>query len=300
MLAIVLAYSSARGVRTPVVAHAVAASSSVNCGATVLTVHPGLHPALANFPFSAPANAPRSRHTVALPEYPGATPLQTFVASPFPEVVSDQYLQTASAVYTSTSSVHTVQVWLGTALIGCGWKRNGSWSGNAEPFTQGLSFVSRHNPNLGLELSFGFTSSGGAYIAYGVEEVVLPKRPSKSYLHGPFTQLHISLRQTTLGAAQPTSRVVTFSVSSQPVIRRLVATINAIRGYRTVLPVCYGGGPGGPSPAWLSFVKPNGTVIHAYEIGPGACGGLAVNHVRWMTDGGAVWKQIQALAKGQT
>ena len=66
-----------------------------------------------------------------------------------------------------------------------------------------------------------------------------------------------------------------------------------------VLPLCSGGRLNPPGPAWLSFVRPNRSVVHAFETGPGDCGGLAVNGVRWLTDSGAVWNQVLALTGGR-
>jgi hypothetical protein len=45
-----------------------------------------------------------------------------------------------------------------------------------------------------------------------------------------------------------------------------------------------------------SHPRADGSVAHAYELGPGWCGGLAVNGVGWMVDSGKVWKQILALS----
>jgi len=54
------------------------------------------------------------------------------------------------------------------------------------------------------------------------------------------------------------------------------------------------------SPAWLSFVRPNGSVAHAYESGSGVCGGgLAVNGVGWMIDDGRVWNLIGRVVSQQ-
>lgn len=50
-------------------------------------------------------------------------------------------------------------------------------------------------------------------------------------------------------------------------------------------------------PAWLSFVRPNGSIVHVYEIGPGACGGPTVNGVRRITDEGTVWNLILAVTE---
>ncbi len=49
-------------------------------------------------------------------------------------------------------------------------------------------------------------------------------------------------------------------------------------------------------PAWIPFLHPNGTSDHAFEVGPGVCGGgLAVNGVRWLVDGGRLWNLITRL-----
>ncbi|HZS94625.1 MAG TPA: hypothetical protein VFA78_07500 [Chloroflexota bacterium] len=72
--------------------------------------------------------------------------------------------------------------------------------------------------------------------------------------------------------------------------------INAARGYHTAPFTCVGGFSR-TGPAWLSFVRSDGAVVHAYEVEPGECGGLAVNGVRWLIDRGSAWNPIARIVR---
>lgn len=271
---------------------------TINCAVTTLTLQPGLNPPPPKTTSQIAPDIPRHGVSVSLPRYPGATPLMSFVATPFPQYPADPYLQTASAEYHSAENQATVTAWFERVLPTCGWYANGTWTGNGTKFTAGDFWVSARNSSLNVDVSFGSDSSGGTYIGYGVEAITLPARPARSYLHGPFTRLQIALQRSTSSAGQSAPHVIHVAVLDRPVIRQLVAAINRIKEYRAIAPVCFGA-VRLTGPAWLSFVRADGTVVHAYEIGPGACGGLAVNGVRWLTDGGQVWKRILVLAGGQ-
>jgi hypothetical protein len=144
-----------------------------------------------------------------------------------------------------------------------------------------------------MEMTFGDTPTGGTYIAYGAEALTYPARPVGSYLHGPFRQVRITLGRAVLQRGQPVSHIVRRTLTSGPAIDRFVRDINAISEYHTVSGIC-SGGLSLVGPAWLSFVRPGGSVIHAFETGPGGCGGLAVNGFRWFIDRGSLWNLIRA------
>jgi hypothetical protein len=262
-------------------------------------VHPGIHPPTKNASLHPARDAPRGTFTVSLPLYPGATPLSPWVASPYPEYPGNAYLQTAGTEYQSLDATSKVSSWYSSHLRACGWHSSGTWSGNGSAFTGGLTFVSNAKPDLSIEMSFGGAPSGGTYIGYGVEWVIYPPRPAASYLRGPFTQVRVALGHNVLQNGNFVQHVVHTTVRDRAAIRRLVSAMNNARGYHTVAPTCVGGGPGRTGPAWLSFVRPNGSTAHAFDLGAGACLGLAVNGKRWLIDMGAVWKQIQQLAGGK-
>lgn len=288
----------ATGVR-PVVAHAFASSSpGINCSAVTISVQPGLNPRPKNARPRVPADMPRGHVTVSLPLYPGATPLKAYVASPFSDYPADSYLQTGSAEYTTLTDSINVEDWYDSAFVGCGWHEDGNWTTNASAFTSGVDFVSNANHDLEVEISFGDGSSGGAYIGYGVVDITYPPRPAASFLRGPFVELRIALAHNTVRNGKDVSYVVHRVVDDESAIGRLVAAVNAIKDYWTVPVLCFGEPWQGPTPAWMSFVRPDGSVVRGYEIGPGRCNGLAVNHVRWLTDDGAVWNLLHRLAKG--
>lgn len=271
------------------------AARPVNCSAATFTLHPGLHPAPPNTHLAIAPDIPRIAVHVSLPLFPQSAPLSPFVGSPFFDYPTDPYLQTAAAEYLTSDDPGTVQSWFSRVVPVCGWKHSGSGSGNVAPFDQYLFFVSRANPELTVEFSFGPASSGGTDVAYAVEEVTYPPRPAASYLHGPFVKLRVALGS---GVRLRTPRVSHLTVLDRRAISRLVSAINRLTGYHTDLPLCSGGGASS-GPAWLSFVRRNGSVVHAFEGAPGVCGGLAVNGVRWLIDTGSVWNQINALAGGR-
>jgi hypothetical protein len=283
-------------------AQAVVAAPAVNCAVVTVTLHPGLHPGLKRAPGdigSAP-DAPPGPFYVSLPVYPGAAPLQHVVGTPFPEVAESPYLQTAGLEYTASGNHPDMETWFTRAFHSCGYVSRGTWNGNTTPFSDGLTFVSKRNSNLSVEISFGMDPAGGSYIGYGVEDIILPARPARSYLHGPFSALNMAV-QHNYQAQRPRSTIVHVVVHNRQAIRRLVSAIDEMTGYQTVVGVCFGGIERPPpiAPVWLSFVRPDGAVVHAFADGAGGpCGGgFAVNGVRWLISGASAWKQILHLAR---
>lgn len=274
--------------------------SAASPHSVTLTLAPGLHPAGPQLGgLRVAPNAPRGPFTISLPLYPGATPLAHDIASPFFDYPLDPYLQTASAEYHTPDSLGQVRSWVRRTFSASGWHGEGSFNGNASAFTSGISFIANSNPDLTVAVSFGEDASGGTYLGYGVEEIILPPRPPRSYLHGPFVQLRLAQSIYLHEQTKVEVRTIHTTVQARPIIRRLVQAINGIRGYRTVLGLCAGGGPGQGGPIWLTFVRANGSMVHAYESGPGACGGLAVDGVRWLTDRGAIWDLLHSLIGGR-
>jgi hypothetical protein len=251
-----------------------------------------------HIPLPIARDIPRGLFRVAVPLYPGAQPLSHFVASPVPEYPASPYLQTGVAEYRTAADVQTVTAWYSSAFSRCGWRAEGTMTTNASILSSGMTFVSTGNHDLTVEMTFGDTSSGGTYIAYAAEEITYPPRPAASYLHGPFHQVRIALRQGTLQNGQPVWHVVRVKLVDQPTIGQLVDDINAIKEHYTASVNCFGG-LSRTGPAWLSFVRPNGSVVHAFESGPGVCGGLAVNGVRWLIDPGRVWNLIIRIVRQQ-
>jgi len=154
----------------------------------VLTLHPGLPASMQHLPPGIARDIPRAPVSVSVPLYPGARSLAQFVASAIPEYPADPYLQTGVAEYQTADSVDSVQAWYRKAFAACGWRPDGSMTTNASALTSGITFAPIDTPNLTMEMTFGDTPSGGAYIAYGAEEITYPARPASSYLHGPSAQ----------------------------------------------------------------------------------------------------------------
>jgi hypothetical protein len=303
VIAVLLA-AAANGHSTGTAGQALAASLATNCAAVTVTVHPGLNP-----PGTRPApyvggapDAPKGPFTVSLPVYPGATPLQPFVGSPFPEYQASPYLQTAGLEYVTSGPAPQAGVWVDRAFHACGWVARGIWDGNTTPFDNGDTYQARNNHNLSVEVSYGAAPSGATYIAYGVEEIIYPPRPAKSYLHGPFVDLKMAVLHGAYLSGRLQKTTTHLDVRDRAAIGRLVSAINRIKLYQSVTGFCVGGGGGGnfTGPAWLSFIRPDGTTVHAYADGPGgACfGGFAVNGARWLIGAVDAWNQVLALAGG--
>ncbi len=263
----------------------------------VLTLHPGLPASMQHLPPGIARDIPRTPVSVSVPLYPGARSLAQFVASAIPEYPPDPYLQTGVAEYQTAGSVDIVQAWYRKAFVACGWRTAGSMTTNASALTSGITFASIDTPNLTMEMTFGDTPSGGAYIAYGAEELTYPPRPASSYLRGPFSAVHIALRRSMVQKGQLVSHIVRSTVIARPLITQLVQSINALTGYYTVSGNCRGG-LRLVNPAWLSFVRRDGSVAYAYESQ--GCGeGLSVNGVGWLMDDGRVWNLIGLVVKQQ-
>lgn len=270
-------------------------AAACSAGLTV-SLHPGLPPGMRGFAIA--RDIPRVPVLVSVPLYPGVAALTRFVASPFSSYPASPYLQTAAAEYRTSASVATVRAWYPSAFNACGWRPNGSSSTNASILTSGLSFVAARNRNLTADVSFGVAPNGGAYIGYAIEDITYPPRPLQSYLHGPFVALRIALQRGALRQqGSPTRHVVHLTVTNRRLIAQFVRAINGLTGYFTVPGVC-SGGLSLVGPAWLTFVRPHGPAAHAFESGPGVCGGLAVNGVRWLIDDGRVWGLITRVAGG--
>jgi hypothetical protein len=212
----------------------------------------------------------------------------------------DAYIQTAAAEYRSADSPDTVLRWYGTVMPSCGWRQGRFWgTSSASAFTNGHSFTSRANSNLVVLVSVGRNGTSGSYLALGVEQVILPPRPQSSYLRGPvdhpYVQVRIALKRGTFRNGQEVVTVTHRTVTGRPALARLVTVIDRIRSSRSVRTFC----PGPlqlTGPAWLTFIRADGSRAHAFEMGPGMCGGLSVNGAGWMIDPGVVWRQILGLS----
>jgi hypothetical protein len=182
----------------------------------------------------------------------------------------------------------------------CGWRQGSFWgTSSTSAFTSGHSFISRANSDLVVLVSVGRNGSSGSYLALGAEQVILPPRPESSYLRGsfnrPYVQVRIALTRSSFHNGREVLTVTHTTVTNHPAIARLVTAIDRIRGSRSVRTFC----PGPPQrigPAWLTFIRADGSRVHAFEMSPGACGGLSVNGAGWMIDPGGVWKQILRLS----
>jgi hypothetical protein len=272
---------------------ALAASQAASCAALELHVAPGLHPPSKPVPFTTPApDSPRSPFTVSLPLYPGLTLLPQPIGSPFPEVVQTHYLQTASAQFHTTASSHTVQAWYRQMMPACGWRPNGSWYGNAGTFPHGITYARGPVQSLSAYIGFADQADGSTDVAIAVEAVRYPAPPAAARIHGPFVRLNIAL-----GRYDP-ARTIHAIVADHQVIARFVKSIDSIKAAFSVPTVCFGG-LATTGPAWMTFVRADGSTVHAYETGPGACGGLAVNGFRWLLDPGKVWSLILRVTAGR-
>jgi hypothetical protein len=296
---VILMAAGTLSVRAFPVAQVMAAPSAVNCAGLELHVAPGLHPPSPNYPFRPAPDAPRTPFTVATPLYPGLIPLQHLAGSPFAEIQDSPYLQTASAELHSTASSDTVQAWYERTMNSCGWRADGSWNGNAGAFPYGISFTRGPTGalNTGIDVGFADESDGSTDVALAVEAVRYPAPPAAARIHGSFVQLRIALSRSGQGSPGP-ARTVHAVVTNRRVIARLVGVIDGISAAYTVPTTCFGG-LRTTGPAWLTFVRADESQVHAFEAGPGVCGGLAVNGFRWLLDPGTVWSLILPLTTGR-
>jgi hypothetical protein len=273
-----------------VVEHAVAAGTCTT-GLT-LTVHPGL-PAGTQPPGSRPASdIPHGPFSVALPLYPGARPLTHFVASPLWEYPMTPYLQTAVTEYETTQSSGAVRRWYRQTFESCGWRNVETMSTNASVLDVGDTYQRGNDNHLQIDMGFGDTDSAGAYIGYSVLWQTLPPRPAGSYLHGPFRELRIAYQFNSYTTPNGSHHTVHVAIDNRAAIGRLVRAINGLK--YVFVPSRLGGGGGGNGPAWLAFIRPNGTRVHVFA----ASIALQVGHTRTLADDSQhVWNLITALAR---
>lgn len=130
---------------------------------------------------------------------------------------------------------------------------------------------------------------------------VFAPRPPGPYLHGPFASLHIALEYRNRENGGIRAWVVHVTVRDPAAIRRLVHAMNHARRVGFVLMPCPGGGVLRgviPGPAWLSFVRGDGHVVHAWQTSP--CGGYGVNSADWLEHSDAlIWSMILSLVGGR-
>lgn len=262
-----------------------------------LSLQPGLPTSMRRVPQRVAPDIPRGPFSVAVPLYPGARALTRFVGSPVASFPATPYLQTAVAEYRTADEPPTVTAWYRAAFAACGWRVQGTMATNVGVLSSGITFASRVDADRTVEMTFGSPPTGGSYIGYAAEVITYPPRPPSSYLRGPFSEVRIALNRTAYATSGRVARHVDHvTMTDRARIARLVTTVNAVTEYFTVPTVCVGGfTPIGPM--WLSFVRPNGSIAHAYETLPGACGGLAVNGVRWLIDRGAVYYTVVARVR---
>lgn len=259
-----------------------------------LTVHPGVYGRTGKSGPPVARDIPRGEFTVSMPLYPDSKRLSTFVGSPVPGFPTDPYLQTAVAEYQARAGEATVMQWYGPAFASCGWRAVGFGFTDASVLRRVIDYAA--NPNLQVEMSFGKAPGGGTFIAYDVQDTTYPRRPARSFLRGPFARVRVAAGYTphVAGRRPHTIHVV---VADRRTISALVTAVNKAADYHTAPIECIGAGLRTIGPAWLSFVRPNGTAVHAYEQGPGKCFGLAVNGVRWLVDRGQAWQLIEKIVR---
>jgi hypothetical protein len=193
-----------------------------------------------------------------------------------------------------------VQAWYERTMNGCGWRADGSWNGNAGAFPHGISFARGPTGALstGIDIGFADEPDGSTDVAIAAEAVRYPAPSAAARIHGLFVQLRIALSRSGRSGAGSARRVHAV-VTNRGVIARLVGAIDGISAAYTVPTSCFGG-LRTTGPAWLTFARADGSQVHAFEAGPGVCGGgLAVNGFRWLLDPGTVWSLILRLTMGR-
>jgi hypothetical protein len=276
---------------------------AVNCGNLTLTMHPGLPTSMRRFPVTIAPDIPRRRFSLRVPLYPGAQTLPKSVGTPVPEFPESSYLQTAVVEYGSSDDLQAVMNWYANAFRRCGWMPAGTGAGGSDVLQYFMTFYSRTNHNLQMELSFGGTASYRSVVAYAAEWITLPKRPAASYLHGPFTQVRIAYPIDRTGNIfdDPPSTVAVehMVIHDRGDIKRLVTAINSLTDiYQPRFPGASVITAPNRLDVRLSFIRANGSVVHAWTAGDG--GPLVVNGARPLADAGnrqaaRVWPVIEDL-----
>lgn len=270
-----------------------AAASAAGACTTRLTLRlqPGLPGAALQAWVTPAADIPVGPFYASLQVYPGAHRLTRVRDNPVWTYVPTPYLHSGVAEYRVSENPDDVSVWYSDHLAACGWKPEGPWNSNAGVYTDGIVFVSRSNPHLQVQVGFGAAMNGDTLIGYAVLDETLPPRPIASYLHGPFTRVNIAYRLSSVAHPSQTAHIIHLSITNPTTLRRLVRRINSLTdilaGFGRSHPA------GGDSPAWLTFVRPDGRHIGVFDT----VLGLQVQHTRTLFDGNRVWPLISRLVK---
>jgi len=268
------------------------AASAAGACTIGLTLHlqPGLPGAVLLPRWVTPAaDIPVGPFYASLPVYPGAHRLRRVRDNPIWSYPATPYLHSGVAEYRVAENPDDVSTWYSDALAACGWKSDGAWTSSAGVFTDGIVFVSRANPHLQVQVGFGAAMNCDTLIGYGVLDETLPPRPIASYLHGPFSRVNIAY-----GLSAPsgqTAHIIHLSITAPATIHRLVTRINSLTDILAGFGRSHPGS--GDSPAWLTFVRPDGRHIGVFDT----VLELRVQHTRTLFDGDRVWPLISSLVK---
>lgn len=256
-----------------------------------LRLQPGLH-----FPGSIPIkpapDIPPGDVNIQVPLYPEARPAEGIYARPGFTVQISPYLKSAWAMYRLPVSPSMAMIWYRGQFASNAYTLGPSaQGGQGENTVAELSFISRGNPNLSVQVSFQGVAGDATVITYFAQDVVVPSSQAM-HLSGPFSEVHISYRPfQQLGGPPQATTVSTLTAAS--VIAALVSQINALAPAVSRTAGCEGDLNAG---ATLVFVRANGSTV-SVEDRP-ACFRVTVSGNAPLSDTNqAVWGLVSRLVQ---
>lgn len=260
-----------------------------------LRLRPGLHYAPAGLAFPDPApDIPAGTVVIDVPLYPGAALTAQHFFVPTLDYPDSPYLKAASAEYLLPIDPATAQQWYRQSFTRCGYRVTGSGeSGDARGHTStGITFTSRANGNLQVNMSFQALAQAGTVALYVATDVTVPPRRPASYLPADVVRVEVTYQPpipTRGGGAAP--RRLYRTIADPTAIGRLVAAINALSHVVAGAHTCPSGS--GQS-ATLLFVRRGGQAISVYD--DPLCMGVVVGHFPPLIDDHhRVWNTVTAL-----
>jgi hypothetical protein len=229
---------------------------------------------------------------IHVPLYPGAVPTTQRLVMPTFDYPATPYLKAAIAEYLLPTDTVTAEEWYRQRFAPCGYTVTGTGeSHDAHGHSStGITFTSRSNANLTVQLSFEDVPHGGTLLLYVAEDVTVPPRPPGSYLPGDIVRVNVTYLLPLLQSGGVQRRLHR-TITSPAAIHRLVAALNALSHIvpgRHTCPADNG------QSATLVFVRRNGRTVRVYD--EPVCVGVVVGHFPPLIDDhDRVWATITAL-----
>jgi hypothetical protein len=199
----------------------------------------------------------------------------------------NHYLKSGTAAFQISADEGAAESWYKQNFAACGYIVQATEGHTARGV--GIEFYSTIDRHAGAWIVLEPDASGGTFVLYVGEVIVLPPRPRDSYLPGDSVQ--VQLRYIPPTTPEPPYPVERFTILRRVIVDQLVTEINALTDVA-------GGGvmgctwSGTTTLAWLRFVRPGGRVV-TVRVQPG-CELVIVAHARPLIDL-SVWDSIQQI-----